>query len=631
MGRIATGTPNYVSSMFWQRVTAFLFMTIVAAFLWRFPVGQVWLAIGFAVYGLLLLKTPRIWMIVVPAAMPMLDLAIFSGWYFFDEFDALVLLTVAILLWRRPLAREDFRFGRPLAAALVLLVVSSGVSTAIALTPWPAIDGNSFASYYSPFNAARVAKGLVWPLLLLPFLNRSINETSRTGPYLAGGLLLGLFGVGLVGLYEHWLFPGLFNFGDPYRIVGPFSSMHTGDGHIDLWLTVTIPLIVAPFVLRRTIGWRPAALGLCGPAFYVLLATGSRGPFLATAAALFAMVGLFFVMWARRGRLGWALLVYPMIAVLLAIVAVPFVVPTEVANRFKQTGGDLQTRLAHWREALSMRDTGVVTQLFGMGPGAFPALYAQRHRLARYSFDGRPGQRYLTLRSGDNLYMGQKIDAQPDTNYRLSFRYRTRDTKAGLTIGICEKWLLHSQRCSWNAYRLPPTGGKWVPHSAAVRIDDTGRPRGRIGRLSKQPLWLTLHTDQVVAGLSLDNIAFVTTDGRNLIQNGNFSGTNDHWFWTVDNHLPWHTKNMAVNVLFDQGWLGLAGVILLFGLGLAALARAIWAGNALAIPWAGAMTGYLFIAAVVSPFDQPRLAMLFYLLCLYCTLEFARGRGSSKQ
>jgi len=93
----------------------------------------------------------------------------------------------------------------------------------------------------------------------------------------------------------------------------------------------------------------------------------------------------------------------------------------------------------------------------------------------------------------------------------------------------------------------------------------------------------------------------------------------------VDNHLPWHTKNMVVNVLFDQGWLGVAGVSLLFWLGLVTLGRAVSDGRSDAIPWLGAMTGYLVAAIVVSPFDQPRLAMLFYLLCLFCRLCFSRG------
>jgi hypothetical protein len=82
---------------------------------------------------------------------------------------------------------------------------------------------------------------------------------------------------------------------------------------------------------------------------------------------------------------------------------------------------------------------------------------------------------------------------------------------------------------------------------------------------------------------------------------------------------------MAVNVLFDQGWLGLAGVILLFAAALLSLGRALWAGYSVAIPWTGAIIGYLIMAVVVSPFDQPRLAMLFYLLCLFCIQQFFRG------
>ena len=69
----------------------------------------------------------------------------------------------------------------------------------------------------------------------------------------------------------------------------------------------------------------------------------------------------------------------------------------------------------------------------------------------------------------------------------------------------------------------------------------------------------------------------------------------------------------------------MVGVILIFSLALIALAREIWAGRSDAIPWVGAMIGYLVAVVVISPFDQPRLAMLFYLMCLFCTLQFARG------
>src|SRR5690606_30169985 len=108
-----------------------------------------------------------------------------------------------------------------------------------------------------------------------------------SGKLLSAGLLLGLLGVSLVALCERWLFVGLFNFSHAYRVSGPFSSMHTGDGHIDIWLATTIPLIAALFVHRWPLPVRLCGIALGLLAFYVLLATASRGPFLATAAALF--------------------------------------------------------------------------------------------------------------------------------------------------------------------------------------------------------------------------------------------------------------------------------------------------------------------------------------------------------
>lgn len=616
--------------MIWQRTLALPFLFVVAAFLWRFPVGQAWLAAGFAAYAILLLKYPRAWLVVVPAAMPALDLAVFSGWYFFDEFDALVLLTLAILLWRQKLTRDDFRVGWPLAVALTILAASYLISMTIELVPWPAVDGNAFASYYSPFNAARIAKGFLWPLLLLPYLNQAIRSSSETERTLVGGLLLGLLAVCLIGLVEKWLFVGLFTFDQDYRISGPFSSMHTGDGHIDLWLAATIPLLLAPFVRRWAIPWRLGALGLCGLALYILLATASRGPFLAIAAAFLAMVFAFALIWVLEGRLARTLLLYPMVLGLCALVAVPFLIPTELGNRFKQTGKDFQTRIDHFSQALSLRDSGMITTIFGMGLGTFPRTYdargAGQWKLARYSFDGPGQRRYLTLTSGDNLYFGQVVETEPFTQYLLSFGYRTNDPKARLTVSICEKWLLHSRDCSWNSYELPATGDKWVQYSAMVKMGGAGRSRGRIGKLSRRPIHLALHTAGVTEGLSLDDIALVAGDGRNLLRNGNFSRTNDHWFWVVDNHLPWHTKNMAINVLFDQGWFGLFAVILIAALAMGTIMRAICAERPEAIPWFGAMVGYLVAVVAISPFDQPRLAMLFYLICLFSALQFRRRR-----
>lgn len=612
-----------------QRLSGAALVAAVGFFVALFPVAQVWLAAGFAGYAIILIKYPRAWLVMVPAAMPALDLGFFSGWFFFEEFDALVLVTLAVLLWRCPLSREDFRLGRPLGLVVLLLCVSYGASAAIPLVPWPAIDGNSFASYYSPFNALRVAKGFLWPLLLLPHLNQALRVDQTTGKLFGFGLVAGLFAMSVVALYEHWLFVGFFNFGHEYRIIGPFSSMHTGDGHIDLWLASTIPLIAAIFVDRWNRFLRLGAVGVACLSFYILLATASRGPFIATAAALFVLICAFVLVWARRGKIWRTALLVPMLVVLGLGALVPFVLPTELGARFKSTGRDAQARLDHFREALEFRDSRPQTQILGMGLGMFPRTYQQRrahfHTLARYSFDGPPGRRYLTLSSGDNLYVSQKIDAKANTPYLFSFNYRTSETKFQVTAAICEKWLLHSRVCSWHSFRLKPTGGKWRNFTTQINTNKVGLPPGRIGALSAPPIRLALFTQGAPGGVSLDDLALVTADGTNLVRNGDFSGNNDHWFWTVDNHLPWHTKNMAVNVLFDQGWLGIAGVSLLILLALAGLIRAVFQSRPEAVPWLGALTGYLVNGLVVSPFDQPRLAMLLYLICFFVILKFFRG------
>jgi hypothetical protein len=617
---------NYALLMNWQRILAVPLLIGLIVYLWRFPVGQIWLAGGGALYSILIARYPRCWLIVVPAAMPALDLAFFSGWFFFDEFDALVVLTLAILLWRCPLSREDFRFGRPLSGVIALLSVSFAVSLVIPLIPWPILDGNSLASYYSPLNALRVAKGFLWPLLLLPHLNQAVREYPGTAKLLAFGMVLGLFAMAVIALFEHWLFVGLFNFGHEYRISGPFSSMHTGDGHIDLWLATTIPLIFAIFVDRWPVLLRVGAAGVGCLSLYILLATASRGPFLATTVAFLVLICAFVLVWASRGNYLRTVMLVPTLIVLGGIVAVPFVMHTELGARFKLTGRDAQIRFDHFREALEFREPGTLTQIFGMGLGTFPATYRERrahfHTLARYSFDGPPEQRYLTLSSGDNLYVSQKIEAKPNTPYLFSFDYRTDEVKSSLTAAICEKWLLHSRNCSWHSFGLKATNGTWRNFTTQINTNNVGMALGRLGPLSIRPIRMALFTQNAPGGLSVDNVALITADGTNLIRNSDFGRNNDHWFWTVDNHLPWHTKNMAVNVLFDQGWLGVSGVLLLILLTLAGLLRAVFRGRSDAVPWLAAMAGYLINGFVVSPFDQPRLAMLFFLICFFVILKY---------
>lgn len=80
--------------------------------------------------------------------------------------------------------------------------------------------------------------------------------------------------------------------------------------------------------------------------------------------------------------------------------------------------------------------------------------------------------------------------------------------------------------------------------------------------------------------------------------------------------MPWHIKNMAAHVLFDQGLVGLCLLALL-------VASALWRvvlgparTHPLAAGVAGGLAGFLVVGLFDSLLDIPRVAFLFYFLVL---------------
>jgi PAS domain-containing protein len=59
-----------------------------------FPRLAPWLGAGLAAYSLLLWRFPYAWLLVMPAVLPILDFAPWTGRFFFDEFDRVMLVTL---------------------------------------------------------------------------------------------------------------------------------------------------------------------------------------------------------------------------------------------------------------------------------------------------------------------------------------------------------------------------------------------------------------------------------------------------------------------------------------------------------------------------------------------------------
>ena len=80
---------------------------LVLAGLWLYPLPPWPLALGLAVYGALLWRWTGLWLVAIPALLPVYDLAPWSGWLVVGETDFFLLVTIAVLCLRAPPTRED--------------------------------------------------------------------------------------------------------------------------------------------------------------------------------------------------------------------------------------------------------------------------------------------------------------------------------------------------------------------------------------------------------------------------------------------------------------------------------------------------------------------------------------------
>ena len=269
----------------------------------HYPLGHGWPGLLFAAllpaYFLLLCWRPACWLFCLPALLPVLDLAPWTGWFFLEEIDLLLLLTVACGYWRLGGPARPAAARLPPAARLCLLLCSLAWLVALlrGVLPLAPLDANAWDNYLSPYNSLRVGKAWAWSLLLLPLLLRDAGADALRR-YALPGMLAGLAMVALFALWERAVFPGLLNMSSDYRITAPFSAMHTGGAALDGYLALSLPF-AALWLARARRRWHAAlALLLLGLALHAAFTTFSRGLY----AAMLAAVLLFFWQLLAAGR-----------------------------------------------------------------------------------------------------------------------------------------------------------------------------------------------------------------------------------------------------------------------------------------------------------------------------------------
>ena len=602
------------------RVVSVLVLGATAWGLYLFPTEPLLLTIAVILYALLMLRFPAVWLLVIPAVLPTFDLAPLTGWFFFNEFDLLVLTTIGIGYWI--IASMPSRGGMPRGLCILLLAfgMSSLVSLLIALFPLQSLDLNAFSNYYSKFNALPAAKGFFEAAGLIPLVTYHIRSGVDILRRFSGGMVMGLSGVVLAVLWERLLFPGLLNFSSDFRVTALFSSMHTGGCHIESYLVAALPFTLAWAFYHKSIIYRAFALLLFSAGTYALFVTYARGGYLAFAVSMMILAARSMI----TGKKQWHkqkpfFAVAALFIVIGGIVAAPILGGSYAMSRLALVQSDFSIRLAHWRDTLEMMDPDWLTTTFGMGLGRFPETYLYRNSTGtipgtyRYSLEN--GNAYLSLGTGDPIYLEQIVAVTPHTPYRLSLDLRSKSTPGYLNAMICERTYIASRNCRASSIKQAEKRTGWAHYDFSV---DSG-PLGEGPWFARRTVKLIL--ENTGRGTEdVDNVHLTGPDGRELVLNGDFSHGSEHWFFSAFNHWPWHIENIWVQAFFEQGWVGVLVLLLLVLYCLAALLKAARQGHVVYVALLASLGGFLSVGMFGSPLEVPRIAFLFYLTLLLPTL-----------
>jgi hypothetical protein len=620
----ATGRPARTPS-FPSSTSQWFGILLAVALAWslsQYPLYPSLLASGLLAYATLLWRYPSAWMAALPALLPVLDFAPWTGHFFFDEFDMVVLTTLAVSFYRLPATNYCLPlFSRRTLALLVVFAVFYLLSLVLGFTTLSPLDANAFNNYYSPYNGLRVAKGMVWAFLLLPALKQAWQQPERAKRLFSYGILAGLAGLSAFVLVERSVFASLLDFKSDYRINALFSTMHTGGGHLESYLALAMPLIAYLF-LRPP--YKPSVLLAAAIIFtgslYTLLVSFSRSGYIALSVGLCVL--LVTLAWHSRTRLFSRWQPYLLILLIVSIIpvmALPVINGKMMQYRFSIAKQDKNYRANHWQGALAMMDEGIASQLLGMGLGSFPRTFFWQNNEdahpATYQFNTENGNDFLRLRGGDALYFGQYLSINPHTPYHLSLRLRNSggNTPLRLKLELCEKSLQYAVRCK--KIQFATSGNGWQRIERIFSSGELGSMQASVvGQPLARPVQLILSNgDKGGKTLDVDNLRLTDAAGNNLIANGDFSNGMDHWFFDTDQHSPWHIFNFWVDMLFHMGWLGVGAFACVLLQALNCL-RLKLKNHAFAAIQLASFSGFFIVGFVDSPFDAPRLSLLFTLM-----------------
>jgi VanZ family protein len=601
-------------------VVAAICFALAAAIAVNYPLVPWVLGMALMLYVLALWHWPSLWLAVIPAVLPALDFTPWTGWTQIGEPDLFVLVTIGILALRVPPRSADFRLDGFPAVVLALSLISYLLSVALGLA-LPGPEGGSDNPYLRPDNALRLAKGFFTGLALLPFLRERMRTRDDTMVWFGTGMAAGLTLVAAAVFAERAVFTGLFDFKPDYHVVGTFSSMRVGSGHVGAYIAMALPFLLVCLVRPRLFTLL-AMFGMAIGAGYALVVTFAPAAY-PTALISTLAAGLGWA-WAARHRRSGTVSALALSALLLPLtiggIVVAVISGGFMTERLRTVASDLADREGNWSGGLELLDSSPATALFGMGLGTYRRSGVARKPDERFptnfvvSQDG--GYHFLSLHTGLPTYFGQKVPVRADQQYRVFVALRSPDGKGVLSVILCEKMLFYSANCRDTTFRSR-IAGKWEDFGAEISSAGLGEDPTLLW--FKRPVELGLFVRVPGSTIEIGHIRVLDPQGHDILVNGDFSQGTERWYFTDEVHLIWHVKDQYLMSLFEGGALGLTSFVLLAGTALTGAVRAMVRGDQMAAAVAAALVAFLFSGVFDYLLEVPRLAALFYLIA-FCGL-----------
>jgi hypothetical protein len=455
---------------------------------WHHPVAPYAALTAFWLWSAVVAWRPGIWLFMVPATLPLLNFAPWTGWVVFEEFDLLLLGVIAgayAHLAFVPVSRsgESVRISSHRMAFIGSAAIFGALGVASLINGWSVagrVPFGWFQGYADPMNAWRVFKSLMHAALLWPLLRREMKRAAATAVQrLASGMLVGLAVVTLAVIWERAAYPGLWNFTSRYRTTALFWEMHVGGAAIDAYLALATPFVAwALWSARTPLRWLAAA-ALALLTGYACLTTFSRGVYVAVSASL-VLLGLLLAGQRVGGAVRSTMLRALWVGVLVLSAAtglalefdaggyagvglvllgssliflvlerpMPFVrwrpagalaltlalalegvavlgLGSYMRERLAAGDRDLGTRLEHWRNGLGLMH-GPGDWILGIGLGRLPGAYARNVQGEDFSGEVQFVQPRPGQRSGSVRMSGPKTPVHPNGVMALTQRVALR-------------------------------------------------------------------------------------------------------------------------------------------------------------------------------------------------------------